>query len=287
MSRSVEKTWNLVLVVVVVFLAIGELRNRASPETIGAIVVALALAPFILGPLLIHRTHWSSLEPGLVPFDPDGPGSPESLRSHFAATAAELGRFGFAPERYYRTKQATNNADGAVLLFRNPKTWETARVLTAVSSDSSVATSFTVFGSECSNGTEVVTSNRASARIFPARKPPFHGRAFAQVREVGHLLVVHRARVENLTAGRTLVDPVGDDPDGYIRRVDFEVPYAHHVASGCTYVDEMARVQRMTWKGAILSTWKLLPPIKQMGLAWERLMAARQLGNLKSGRPVF
>ena len=48
------------------------------------------------------------------------------------------------------------------------------------------------------------------------------------------------------------MDPVGDDPDGYIRRVDFELPYARHVASGYTYVDEMARVQRMTWKGAIL-----------------------------------
>ena len=83
------------------------------------------------------------------------------------------------------------------------------------------------------------------------------------------------------------MDPVGDDPDGYIRRVDFEVPYAHHVASGYAYVDEMARVQRMTWKGAILSTWKLLPPIKQIRLAWERMMAARQLGNLKAGRPVF
>ncbi|WP_435008797.1 hypothetical protein P12x_000053 [Tundrisphaera lichenicola] len=45
-------------------------------------------------------------------------------------------------------------------------------------------------------------------------------------------------------------------------------------------------MQRMSWKGAILSTWKLLPPIKQILLAWERMAAARQLNNLNAGRPV-
>jgi hypothetical protein len=286
MSRGVEKAWNWVLLAVFAYVAIRALRDMASPWGVAASIAALALVPFVLGPVLIHRTHWSSLDPDLVPFDPDGPGSPEVLRYHFAETAAELGRLGFAPERYYQTKQATTNADGSVLLFQNEKTLETARVLTAVSSDSRIASSFTVFVSEFSDGTEVVTSNRESALIFPRRKPPYHARAFPQVREVDHLLVVHRARVENLAAGRMPVDPVGDDPDGYIRRVDFEGPQAHHVACGYTYVDEMSRVQRMTWKGAILATWKLLPPIKQIRLAWERMMAARQLGNLKAGRPL-
>lgn len=287
MSGFADRIWNLVALAVVVYFGVEWLRTIASPWAVVAIVLAVASLPFILCPVLIHRTQWTSLDPGLVPFNPDGPGSPEVLRSHFAATAAGLDRVGFTPARYYRTKLASANADAAVLLFWNEKTWETARVLTAASKDSLVATSFTVFCSEFSDGTEVVTSNRESARSFPSRKPPYHGRAFPQVHEIGQLLAVHRARVENLAAGRIAVDPVAGDPDGYIRRVDFEVPFAHHVACGYTYVDEMARVQRMTWKGAILSTWKLMPPIKQVRLAWERMAAARELRSLKAGERDF
>ncbi len=289
MSRSGNNVWNAMLLAIVVYFGIGALRGRVSQRGAVAIVAAMAIAPFVLGPVLIHRTHWISLDQALIPFNPDGPGSPEELRSHFAETAEELGRLGFTPERYYQTKRASNNADGSVLLFRNGKTWETAKILTvvAVTGNSRMATSLAVFKSEFSDGTVVGTSNRATASIYPPRKPPIYGRAFPQVREVGRLLEVHRARVENLAAGRIPIDPVGADPDGYIRREDFEAPNAHHVACGYSYVDEMARVKRMTWKGAILGTWKLLPPVKQIRLGWERILAARQLGNLKSGRPVF
>lgn len=287
MNRGIERTWNFALTAGVVYLAIGALREVAGPGAIVAIVAAAVVAPFILGPFLIYKTHRSALDPGLTPFDPDGSESPEALRSHFARTSAELDRLGFTPERYYRTYQAVTNADGAVLLFRNAKTRETARVLTAASNDSTISTSFTVFSSEFSDGTTIVTSNRASARVFPLREPPFHGRAFPQVHDVGRLLVVHRARVDNLAAGLIPVDPVGNDPDGYIRRVDFDEPHTYHVACGYTYVDETARAQRMTWKGAVLTTWRLLPPIKQIRLAWERRTSARQLGNLNAGRPVF
>lgn len=288
MTRVVEKVGNVLLLAVLGYLGFDLLRNAAGFWGVAAIGAALILVPFVLGPILIHQTQWISLKPGLVAFDPDGPESPEVLRSHITATDAELGRLGFVPERYYRTEKSSPNADGSVLLFRNVKTSETARVITAVgvSETARIATSFVVFSSEFADGTEVVTSNRASARIYPSRKPPYHGRAFPQVREIERLLAVHRARVENFAAGRIAVDPVGSDPDRYIRRVDFEVPFAHHVATGYAYDDETAGVQRMTWKGAILSTWKLLPPIKQIRLAWERLAADRQLANLKRALPV-
>src|SRR5579863_4433549 len=103
MSRSVQGAWNLVLLILMVYLGSLALGKMASPWTIAAIIAVWAIAPFIIGPVVIHRTQWSSLEPGLVPFDPDGPESPEVLRSHFTTTAAELHRLGFMPTRYYRT----------------------------------------------------------------------------------------------------------------------------------------------------------------------------------------
>ena len=287
MNRGVEKTWNFVLVAIVVYFAVGALRDAASPAAIAALVAAPLLFPFIFGPFLIHRTHWSSLDPGLIPFDPDGPASPEALRSHFAGTSAELERLGFVPERYYRTKQATTNAEGAVLLFRNDKTWETARVLTGVSTtprsrprSPSSARSFPT-GPRSSRriGRAPASSRRGSRRFTVGHSP----RSMTWI--TSWLSIVPGSRTSRRdespwTRSATIRTATSDV-------FDFEVPYASHVASGYTYVDEMARVQRMTWKGAILSTWKFLPPIKQMRLAWERMMAARQLGNLKAGRPVF
>lgn len=289
MGRIVNIAWNVLLWAFLGYVGIEMLRDMLNPWIAVAVIVALVLSPFVIGPIVIHRTFWISLDLGLVPFDPDGPDSPEELRSVFDEIADQLGRLGFTAVRYYRTTQATSNSDGSVLLFRNGTTGETARVLTSVSVSSGprISSCFVVFASEFSDGTEVVTSNRDSPRVFPPREPPFHGRAFPQVRDIEYLLGVHRARVENYAAGKIALDPAKDDPDGYLRRVDIEVAFAHHVACGYTYVDEAAGVQRNTWKGAILSTWKLLPPIKQIRLTWERFMAERQLRNFKAGRPVY
>ena len=288
MNRIVERARQLIVLATLAYLGVSIVRYLADPRGLVAFLAILLFFPFVVGPILIHRTQEVSLTPNLVPFDPDGPGSPEELRYHFAATAEGLKRLGFSAERYYQAKQAASHAEGWVLLYRNKKTGETARVITSVgiSDTIRIGTSFVVLTSEFTDATVVITSNRTSAIIYPSRKPPYYSRAFPQIREVDHLLVVHRARVENLASGRIAVDPVGDDPDGYIRRVDFEDPFAYHVACGYSYHDEMEGVQRMTWKGAILSTWKLLPPFKQIRLAWERLMAARQLGKLRAGRPI-
>ncbi|WP_435008799.1 hypothetical protein P12x_000054 [Tundrisphaera lichenicola] len=224
MNRIIEWAGNLIVLAALAYAGMGVVRYVANPWGVAALIAALVLFPYVVGPVVIHRTQKMSLNSSLVPFDPEGPGSPEELRSHFAATAEDLDRLGFTAERYYQLKQASSLAEGWVLLFRNAKTGETARVLTSVGISDVVrlATSLLVLASEFSDGTTVVTSNRTSPWIYPRRKPPYYGRAFPQVREGGQLLVVHRARVENLAAGRIAVDPVRDDPDGYLRRVDFE-----------------------------------------------------------------
>lgn len=288
MNRIINGVGNLIVLAVMAYFLTGFMLRMINPWHIVALIAVVALLPFLFGPILIRRTYRMSLNPSLVPFDPEGPGSPEELRSHFAATTNDLDRLGFEPVRYYQLKMTHSGADGWVLFHRNGKTGETSRVITSVGTSDVVriGTSFVVFVSDFSDGTRVVTSNRDSAYVHPPRKPPYHGRAFPQVRDVGHLYVAHRARVESLAAGRIAIDPARDDPDGYLRSIDIDEPFAYHVACGYAYNDEMGGVQRATWKGAILSTWKLLPPIKQIRLGWERLMAARQLGNLRVGRPV-
>ncbi len=288
MNRFGEKFANLAMACLAGAVAISVLREVSGTGVLIALIAAPILAPLLLGPFLIHRTHWSALEPNFAPFDPDGPDSPPELRRYFAQAAEELELLGFEHELSRRTKQATNNAEGFVSLFRNRETMETARIITAVGATGIVRIAYSDAGfrTEFSDGTEVVTSNRRSPKVYPTMPPPYHGQAFPQIREIGHLLVIHRALADHFGAGRIPVDAVGDDPGEFLRQVDHKRPQAHHVACGYNYVDEMAGVQRLTWKGAVLMTWKLSPPIKQVRLAWERFRAARLLGKLKAGRAI-
>ncbi|WP_165235287.1 hypothetical protein [Aquisphaera insulae] len=281
-------TRDLLLLPILVFIGFVGLQGILSPAMTAGVFAFLFLEVLFLATIQTHRTTWNPMDPSLVPFDPEGPASQEELRSHFAETAADLERLGYSPERYYLMKQMSPNTQGSTLLFGDVHSGETARVQTVVATRGRfrVATSFVIFGSEFSDGTEVVTANMASPTTLPPRRPPFHGRTFPQVRDVDLLLDLHRARVANLAAGLTPVDPIGDDPDAYLRRVNCEAPYAHFIARGYMYADEMAGVYRITWKGAFLVTLVLLPPFKQIRLTWRRLEAARQIANLKAGRPV-
>jgi hypothetical protein len=54
------------------------------------------------------------------------------------------------------------------------------------------------------------------------------------------------------------------------------------VDCGYYYRDELAGVQRPTWKGAILMTWKLCWPVKPIRLALRRHGARRLLHELES-----
>ncbi len=288
MTGILDKAYNLIGLAVLAYCGFTLLRYATNPWAIAAIVGALALLPFVAGPILIHRTLKLDLNPGLIPFDPEGPASPPELIAHFRQTADDLDRLGFSPQRYYQAKMRHAIVDGWVLLFRNAKTGETARIITSAGENdfTRLGTSLAVLVSEFSDGTVVATSNRTTVNIYPRSRPPYHGRPFPQVRDVEQLVTVHRARVANHAPGGIALDPARDDPDGYIRRVDFEEPYAHQVACGYHYNDEMEGLQRLTWKGAILGAWKLTPPFNYLILTRERLSAARQLSNLKAGRPV-
>ena len=189
MDRLLSRLANGLMLVFAGYFVFSWLHSVGGLWVILAVLVGLCLLPFVVGPVILHQTQKISLQTNLVPFDPEGPGSPELLRSHFATTRADLLRLGFTPERYYQAKNAHSHAEGWVLLFRNRITGETARILTSVgvAADASVSigTSFLVLASEFTDGTVIVTSNRTSAWILPPRKPPYHGQAFPRVPEVG------------------------------------------------------------------------------------------------------
>ena len=249
----------------------------------GLVAVAL-LAPFVGGPILIHQTQWQSLDPVFKPFDPRGPESPPEVSMAFDDIEADLDRLGFSPVRSYQTHNVSNNALGFVILFSDPETGEVAKIVAAVGKGGPIriGNALLVFGTEFSDGTEVVTSNNRGPRVYPGRLPPFHAFHLPQLRDTPSLLAAHRVLARRFESGRTRVDPVGDDPDGYLRSREFLIPQAHFVEVGYNYRDEVNEVLRPTWKGAILMTWKLAFPVKQIRQSLRRIKARSLLRELEA-----
>src|SRR5262245_17916109 len=67
--------WLIVLSMVVFSLF---LFSRESPEIL--IVLLVVLSPWLLGPVLIRSSQWSSACPCLVPYHPEGPEAPSLIR---------------------------------------------------------------------------------------------------------------------------------------------------------------------------------------------------------------
>ena len=258
--------------------------DHSSPHFFLYAIAVWFLLLYLFGPIHIHRTQWSALEPDFKPFDPRGPESPPEVSEYYGEVERELAGLGFDPLRSYSTRNSSPNASGFVILFRNAGTSEVAKIIAAVAVSGPVrnVSALLVFSTEFADGTEVVTSNNRSPRIHPPRRSPFHGFVFPEVREAGRLLEIHHALVRRFEDGRIRIDPVSGDPDGYLSSREFHRPLANHVECGYYYRDEDAGVQRPTWKGAILMTWKLLWPAKPIRFALRCARARRLLRKLEA-----
>ena len=176
------------------------------------------------------------------------------------------------------------NAIGFATVFKNERTSEVATIVNSfVSSESfassGIKTSLLVFLTEFADGTKVTTNNNNFPSYFPPPRPPVHAFAFPQVRDPGRLYEVHQAVVGQFDEGSLRHDPIGDDPDAYLKRSQ-QREYARFLACGYQYLDEAKGVQRLTWKGAFMATLKMIWPVRQIRKVWRRWKAARMLHEL-------
>jgi hypothetical protein len=239
---------------------------------------------YLVAPIQIHRTQWSALEPELTPIDSGDPGVGPEVAEYRANALGELSLLGFQVLRSYAVKNSNPNSFASSTLFRNEATSEVAKILVVVARSGPVrtVTGLIAFSTEFSDGTEVVTTNSPAISAFPPSRPPYHGFAFPEIRDPRRLLEIHRALVRRFEAGRVRIDPVSADPDEYYRSREFRRPLARHVDLGYYDRDELAGVQRPTWKGAYLMSWRLLWPVKPIRAALRRSRARRLLRELES-----
>jgi hypothetical protein len=262
-----------------VFLAIG--RYAAGPWSLAWILPFALLVVMVASCVKLRQSQWMAIDTENVRIDPEGAGIPREVSEYYRHAVAGLTPLGFKPVLSYRKTKLVPNAIGFSTVFKNDRTSEVATIVNSFASIGimRIKTSLLVFRTEFADGTEVATSNNNTPSHFPPPRPPVHVFVFPQVRDPARLYEVHQAVVGQFDEGSLRRDPIGDDPDAYLKQSQ-QREHARFLACGYHYLDEAKGVQRLTWKGAFMATLKLNWPVKRVRKVWRRWKASRMLNAL-------
>ena len=264
-----------VVFLIAVFLTIE--RYVTGPWSWASILTVAPLI-FIVGTgVWAHQSQRFAIAAEHVSINPEGPGIPREVSAYYRHAVAGLTPLGFRPVLSYSATRVPN-AIGFATLFKNERTSEVATIVNSFVS-SGFNTHWLLFRTDFADGTRVSTNNNNFPSYLPAPRPPVHVFTFPQVQDPGRLYEVHQAVVGQFDWGSPRSDPIGDDPDAYVKQSQ-QREHARFVACGYHYLDETKGVKRLTWKGAFMSVLKLNRPVREIRKLWRWWKAARMLREL-------
>jgi hypothetical protein len=247
------------------------------------VVVALLALPlaikwfakWILAPIIIHRRQTMAMRP-----EPRFAG-PDVLTPEIAELTAELvGQFEaegfqFAANVYHANAVPGVRAVQVILVNR------AANDIAVVIGTAGAKTRSLVFAvrSEFADGMSVATGSNLGIGIFP-RNPAIDAVNFSWVTDAHTLCEAHRRRLHRL--GKADVSRVAPAPGEELNYMDreWQRETRRFVEIGYYYFDPPAGILRFTWKGAILSSYKLKRPIKGWRIKWRDQRARRKWQEL-------
>ena len=228
-----------------------------------ALVVLAIVSPWWLGPLRIKEKQKRPGVPEPMEVVPELAAVPAVLASFVAETQRTLATLGFGRISVLRQRQG-------VVVLADTEGGTVACGLALPKADGSVH-SLIGFTTQLAGGAKIRTSNSPLPSTTPA--PAGEDRLrLAEERDAARLLEIHEARVARAVASGKRVVPLSvADPVAYQRREE-QSSIAQAVACGYWY--RSGEQLALTWKGAFLSAWRLLPPWKQLAAQRDARLAA-------------
>lgn len=218
-------------------------------QTAGVVVLLMVLAPYWLGPITIKFKQSRPVSPqGMEPV-----ADPASLSSQLAAfvrgSRSVLEALGFR-------NFATLRQGSGVVLLAETGSGTVATALAIQKPDGSLH-ALLGFTTRLAGGAKIRTSNSPLPAITPAPAGESRIRLPAE-QNAGRLYALHSRRVDEALATGKRIDRLSiGDPVAYQHQEELS-SLAQFVASG--YWRRSGDRLTLTWKGAFLSAWRLLPP---------------------------
>jgi uncharacterized protein DUF4253 len=258
-------------------------------ETILIVVILVAAAPYVLGPVLVYRRQRQSPRPSFEPFNSNKHSVLPQLQGLMGQNAASLERAGFkVVADLFRTDRATRMR---VILMDTPA--EDLAVLLGVSP--ALRPERGACSVELVAWFEGDRSLTVQNSPIPGAFAPVTGRdraRFRTVRDPARLYRIYQALLaRRYGAARRAAPDYRTDPPSFLAAA-MSRELRQQVGTGYFRLDSAADVYRPTWKGAWLMCWKLLQPFRDIRewLSDQRARALlRELGLEGEGaeaRPV-
>ena len=221
----------------------------AFNQTAAVVVLLMLLAPYWLGPITIKFKQSRPASPeGMQPVTDPAALSP-ALAAFVAGSRGVLEALGF------RNFAVLQQGAGVVLLSEfEPGTVATALAIQKPDGRLHALLGFTT---RMAGGAKIRTSNSPLPSITPAPAGESRMRLPAE-QNAGRLYAIHMHRVAQATAAGKRIDRLTiGNPVAYQHAEELS-SLAQFVASG--YWRRNGDRLTLTWKGAFLSAWRLLPP---------------------------
>jgi hypothetical protein len=240
-------------------------------------VAAVAItAQHWLGPVLVYRNQRFPRRRSLLPCHPGA--LPEWSAEYLARAQAELAAAGFGEGVcFVQPPERPGDTEAAGALFEPAGGGDLAlAVVMRSTGPAAQRTTMLQFRSEWSDGSETITANSASPSVFP-RVPRVDGLAIPELERAAALYEAHRLRVAERAPARPRPASRGADPLGYETAANTRI--LDDVA-GAGYFRLVGADYRPTLRGALLMTWRLLAPLKQLTRRESRRRAAPLVARL-------
>ncbi len=277
----------LTLIITGAILAVIYFLPANWPETarlgvLFSIPLSLFLFSYIWLPIRFKHNLSISARYEFEPFHPAREVVPQELWSHILETVACLDPYGFRLVGHFRKSGFVPGFIGFTTLMENGDRSTVAKAITtfATGPDGVKANTMLGFFTESAEGTEIVTVNN---NILPGTPHSRTKRRFVlwmpEVRFPSDLYVYHERLVE-----RFALSPKRDILNGH--PVQYMKTYAENevtywIKKGYYKLEAADGVYRLTWKGAVLTAWKQLWPIKPIRRAWRKHQTNKLLRKME------
>jgi hypothetical protein len=240
---------------------------------------------YVYAPLKVRRSQIVETE---VKFHPIELGNlPPQLAQAICDATPQLASHEFQPIGHVMREKTSLGQLGFVSVWTNLIFRDVAQVIGVLSPGQGAlkgalkAVTITVFRTEFTNGSVLVTSNWPKASAHPT-DPDEDGVRCPGVLDMELLYRFHRARVEERRGNRT---PSLEMVANAVERLQYEHrrTYRRLVAAKYYELDSAGKRYVPTLRGAFLMTYRLLPPFKQIQLFMRRRKADRELRRLGFG----
>jgi hypothetical protein len=229
--------------------------------------------PLVLGPVIAYFTQTITRRPRRRETRADD--LAPKMAEYLGQMARQLGDEGFEAVANMCNEKSVPGVNGIQVLFVNRRSNDLALVIMtwAQLKKSMLIT----LRSEFPDGTRLTTAANpgiSAGGLFP-RDPQVNSQNFPWVKEPAVLCEAHRRRLQ--AARKTNVARVAPLPGRELEYydLDWDRSCEWHVRCGYRYLDERAGLYRFTVKGALLGTWKLVRPVRDIR-KWLRAREARR-----------